>query len=92
MTKVYMQDLATHLSDEFRLDFKDADQFVRHARDFFVQSIKANQRIEMRRFGVIKYTTLKAGTSRNPATGQSVEVGERIKPLFAPSSRTTEQL
>ena len=87
-----MQDLATHLSDEFTLNYNDADQFVRHARDFFVQGIMNMQRIEIRRFGTIKFSTLEARTLRNPTTGEPVQVGERVKPLFVPSRCTIEQL
>ena len=50
------------------------------------------QSIEIRRFGTFKLKIRKPRMARNPRTGDSVQIEERVMPLFKPSNEFKEQI
>ena len=88
--KIHLIDLAQRLSNEFSIPQRDAILIVEATRDFFIESIRAQQRIEIRGFGVIKYNFRPSGIKRNPKTDQQIIVPEKVVPWFVPSRSTTD--
>ncbi len=56
---------------------KDLDKFINIILKEIKQSIKRNERVELRGFGVFSSNTQKARISRNPKTGEKVNTPEK---------------
>ena len=56
---------------------KDLEKFTNIILNEIKQSLKRNERVELRSFGVFSSTTQKARISRNPKTGEKVNTPEK---------------
>jgi len=64
------------------------EKFVQYIED----GLKSQSEINLRGFGTFSSRLMPAGTKRNPRTGESVEVPERIKPRLKFSVRFVKDL
>ena len=56
---------------------KDLEKFINIILKEIKQSLKRNERVELRGFGVFSSNTQKARISRNPKTGEKVNTPEK---------------
>ena len=58
------------------------ERFVSSAFDEMSEALQSGRRIELRGFGTLSLRTKRARSGRNPKTGESVFVQEKVVPLF----------
>lgn len=86
MTK---KDIVKTLAERFGLSQVDAKKVVQGTFDAIVETLVANNRIELRNFGVFEVKVRKPRKARNPRTGEEVFVAEKRVVTFKPG-RTME--
>jgi len=86
---VTKKDIVKTLAERFGLSQVDAKKVVQGTFDAIVETLVANQRIELRNFGVFEVKIRKPRKARNPRTGEEVFVGEKRVVTFKPG-RTME--
>lgn len=79
MTKA---DLMIKLSQKENIQFKKAEEIVNELFDLMRESLKANQRIEIRGFGSFVNREYKSYRGRNPKSGELVDVPGKRVPFF----------
>ena len=55
-------------------------------------ALEADEKIEVRGFGIFEAKEAKARTGRNPATGETMEIPARRKASFRPSKELKQRL
>ena len=84
--------IENEISRIFNLDQDTSHAVVSSLIDSISSSISNNKRVEIRGFGSFFSKEYKAYKGRNPKTGESVEVSEKILPLFRPSKELLSKL
>ena len=84
--------IENEISRIFNLDQDTSHEVVSSLIDSISSSISNNNRVEIRGFGSFFSKEYKAYKGRNPKTGESVEVSEKILPLFRPSKELLSKL
>lgn len=87
MTK---QEFVSALAEKTGMTKKDADQFAKAFIEEVAEIMKAGDSIAFQGFGTFKVTEVAARESRNPATGEKIQVEAHKKPVFAASSALKE--
>jgi len=75
-------DLMIKLSQKENIQFKKAEEIVNELFDLMRESLKANQRIEIRGFGSFVNREYKSYRGRNPKSGELVDVPGKRVPFF----------
>ena len=60
--------------------------------ELMTDTLANKERIEIRGFGSFSIHTRKAGTSRNPKSGETIQVPERKIPHFKPGKELKERV
>ena len=81
MTK---KELAKAISEELSIPFVVALQAVQQVFDGITETLVEQGRIELRNFGVFEVKKRKPRKARNPRSGESVLVPERVTVRFKP--------
>ncbi len=81
---VTKRDLVKNISGKTGMKQGDVHIVVQSLFENIMKDITAGNRIELRDFGVFEARHKKARVARNPRTGQSVAVPERVVPHFKP--------
>ncbi|MBN1808703.1 MAG: integration host factor subunit beta [Planctomycetes bacterium] len=79
---VTKRDLVKTIAENTGLKQGDIQKVVQVLLDSIIAEIAGGKRIELRDFGVFEARRKKARIARNPRTGESVHVGERLVPHF----------
>lgn len=82
MTKA---DLVNEVSRAVSASRKDAEAIVETIFNGIVESLRADDKIEIRGFGSFRTRRRRGRTGRNPKTGAKVEVPPKRIPFFKPS-------
>ena len=90
-SKIHIKDLAERVSREFNIPYRDALVFVEGTRNFLVESIQAQDRVELRGFGTFSHKTLTSYQGHNPKTGEPVNVPKRTTPRYKPPKSSIVQ-
>lgn len=90
-SNIHINDLAERVSREFGIPYRDALTFVEGTRNFIVESIQGQDKVEFRGFGNFGYKTLSPYIGRNPKTGESVNVPKRTSPRYKPPKSSIVQ-
>lgn len=80
------------IAEEFKLEKQTSKKILNVIIDTLIDSIKNNNRIEIRGFGSFfpkKYDSYKG---RNPKTGDSIDVPVKVLPIFRPSKELVVKL
>lgn len=78
------RDIVKTIADELQLTQTIAGEIVQKTLDAIVDALVADERIELRNFGVFSVKRRAARTARNPKTGDSVVVPEKFVVTFRP--------
>lgn len=62
----------------------DVERLANIVFDEIAQALARGDRVELRGFGAFSVRKRDARTGRNPRTGQSVDVAEKVAPFFRP--------
>jgi nucleoid DNA-binding protein len=89
MTK---KELAKAIADELNLPQETAKKAVQRVFDGIIHALVKEGRIELRDFGVFEVKRRKPRKARNPRSGESVEVPERVAVRFKPGKEMDEQV
>lgn len=89
MTK---KDIVKTLAERFGLSQVDAKKVVQGTFDAILETLIANNRIELRNFGVFEVKMRKARKARNPRTGSEVFVPEKRVVTFKPGRMMEEKI
>jgi len=81
---VTKRDLVKIIADKTGLKQGDVHVVVQSLLDSIVKDMTTGNRIELRDFGIFEARRKKARVARNPRTGQTVAVPERVVPHFKP--------
>ena len=80
MTK---RDLIDEVNKRFpHLSRRDSEVIINAIFDSMVDALAQGDRIEIRGFGSFKVKARRARTARNPRSGETVEVPEKVVPYF----------
>lgn len=71
---------------------RDVEVIVNTIFDSMTESLKRNERIEIRGFGSFEVRIRRPRLGRNPKTGSSVNVGERRVPFFKVGKELKERV
>ena len=81
MTK---KDIVRRIANELGRTTIETAPIVQRTLDAIVNALGEEGRVELRNFGVFTVKKRKARQSRNPRTGEKVDVGERMTVTFKP--------
>lgn len=82
MTKA---DIVERISATTGLTKKDTAMVINRFFEVVTEALAQGNNIEIRGFGSFKVKTRRARKARNPRTGDTVDVPQRIVPTFKPS-------
>ncbi len=86
-------DLIESLSKRLpNLAARDVEVIVNTVFDSMTDALRRQERIEIRGFGSFEVRVRKPRVGRNPKTGMSVEVGERMVPFFKVGKELRERV
>lgn len=83
MTK---SDIIKKLTARADITKKVAGEFVNLMFEYFVDSLKNGEKVIIKNFGNIKPKYYDSYTGRNPKTGNTIEVEEKVMPVFKASN------
>jgi len=89
MTK---KDIAKSIAEMSGLSVLQTQDVVQKTLDAIVAALITERRIELRGFGVFEVKRRKARTGRNPRTGESVFVPEKLVVTFKPGHEMEDQV
>ncbi len=81
MTK---KDIVRTISEQIGLTQLQTKEIVQKTFDAIIDTLVADGRIELRNFGVFRVKRRQSRKARNPKTGKSVLVGEKLVVTFKP--------
>lgn len=85
------QDLVGKVAEKTGLSKKAAAEAVDAVFDGILEDLEVNESLPIRGFGTFNVVDRKARTSRNPRTGEPVEVAAHRALAFKPSKQTKER-
>lgn len=86
-------DLIESLSKRLpNLAARDVEVIVNTVFDSMTDALRHKERIEIRGFGSFEVRVRKPRVGRNPKTGMSVDVGERLVPFFKVGKELRERV
>ncbi|MFV3076697.1 integration host factor subunit beta [Niveispirillum fermenti] len=71
---------------------RDVEKIVTTIFDEITEALARGDRVELRGFGAFSVKQRDARTGRNPRTGESVEVDEKVIPFFKTGKQLRERL
>jgi integration host factor subunit beta len=71
---------------------RDVERIVSTVFDTITSALAAGERVELRGFGAFSVKQRGARTGRNPRTGESVQVTEKLIPYFKTGTQLRETL
>lgn len=71
---------------------RDAENVVNTVLEEIINSLSCGQRVELRGFGTFSLKHRVARKSRNPKTGESVDVESKVVPHFKTSKEISDRL
>jgi integration host factor subunit beta len=71
---------------------RDVERIVSTVFDTITSALAAGERVELRGFGAFSVKQRGARTGRNPRTGESVQVTEKLIPYFKTGKQLREKL
>ncbi len=71
---------------------RDVEQIVTTIFDEITEALARGDRVELRGFGAFSVKKRDARTGRNPRTGESVDVDEKVIPFFKTGKQLRERL
>ena len=71
---------------------RDVERLVNTIFNEIIDALSSGRRIELRGFGAFSVKHRKPRLGRNPRTGRSVEVEEKIVPFFKPGKLMKDKL
>lgn len=89
MTK---NDMVLKIAKEMGMRQTDIKRIVQMTLDGIIEVLAAENRLELRNFGVFEVRTRKPRKARNPRTGQEVMVPERKVVTFKPGKLMEERI
>ena len=89
MTKA---ELVEEVADMTQLSKKHAEIVVNTVFESIVDSLRSDEKIELRGFGSFRIRSRGARIGRNPKTGDRVEVPAKLIPYFKPGKELKELL
>ena len=89
MTK---KEIVKAISEEIGLTQLKTKEIVQKTFDAIVETLVADQRIELRNFGVFEVKKRAARKARNPRTGERVDVAEKFVVTFKPGKEMEERV
>lgn len=75
-------DLIEVLAKRINLTQKKSESVINHVFDEMTETLKKNDKIEIRGFGSFTVKHYKPYTGRNPKTGDTIQVKEKRLPFF----------
>ncbi len=84
MTK---KDIIMKISDETGLKQVEVKEVVQRTFDMIIESLRRNDKVELRNFGIFKVKTRKGRLGRNPRTGESVSIPDKKVVSFKPGMK-----
>ncbi len=84
--------LVTHLMDQLGLSRPEARGVVRELFSAMSEELERGGRVELRGFGTFKVEERKARPARNPRTGETVWLEDRLVPVFRPASELKQRI
>ena len=79
--KQLIEALADKLPDNAK---RDSEVIVKHILDLLTESIAQGQRIEIRGFGAFSLHQRRAALIKNPKSGETMQIAEKLKVHFKP--------
>lgn len=74
MTK---KEIIMKIADETGLKQVEVKEVVQRTFDIIIESLRANDKVELRNFGIFKVKTRKGRMGRNPRTGDGVAIPDK---------------
>lgn len=71
---------------------RDVERIVTRVFDEITDALSEGSRVELRGFGAFSVKQRKARTGRNPRTGETVDVDEKVVPFFKSGKQLRERL
>ena len=84
--------IVEEISESFKLDKNLSKQIIDVLINSLSESIQSNDRTEIRGFGSFFPKSYKSYKGRNPKTGDSINVPEKVLPIYRPSKELIEKL
>lgn len=89
MTK---DELVRKISDETGLTIKDSKKFVEITFDNIAQSLSKGEKVKITGFGTFDVKKRGGFQTKNPMTGDILDIPQYIKPVFEPSKKLKEKV
>jgi nucleoid DNA-binding protein len=89
---VTKKEIVKTISEEIGLTQLKTKEIVQKTFDAIVETLVADERIELRNFGVFEVKKRAARKARNPRTGQRVNVPEKYVVTFKPGKEMEERV
>jgi nucleoid DNA-binding protein len=89
---VTKKDIARVIAEESSISHVQALEIVQLVFDGIVETLASEGRIELRNFGVFEVRRRKPRKARNPHTGASVSVPEKLVVTFKPGQAMEERV
>jgi nucleoid DNA-binding protein len=89
MTK---KEIVRRIADELGCPHIQATPIVQKMLDTIISVLIEEGRVELRNFGVFKVKKLKPRHARDPRTGESVMIGERMRVTFKPGRNVERRM
>ena len=74
------------------LNQRDVEKIVNAILDTITEALTRGDRVELRAFGAFSVKTPDARTRRNPRTGETVSVSEKVIPVFKTGKEMRQRL
>ncbi|AWM88704.1 integration host factor subunit beta [Microvirga sp. 17 mud 1-3] len=71
---------------------RDVENIVNAILDTIADALARGDRVELRGFGAFSVKRRDARTGRNPRTGESVEISEKVVPVFKTGKEMRQRL
>ena len=78
------QELIAKIAEKSELSKKDADKALAALTDTIVETLKDGEKVALLGFGTFEVKTRAAKESRNPQTGETINVPAKKVPSFKP--------
>ncbi len=84
MTK---KDIIMKISDDTALKQVEVKEVVQRTFDIITESLRRDEKVELRNFGIFKVKTRKGRLGRNPRTGEGVPIPDKKVVSFKPGMK-----